>query len=82
MALGTKEVRVQVPDDLNVFLEVLAKEVKKTKVQFANDIVNNFLAKHYMRHYQFQDGLSKIGLQSELLDRRGISDKNVDEEKE
>ena len=75
MALKEKEVRVQVPDNLNVILEVLAEEAGDSKVGFASDIVCDYLQKHFIRHHKVKDGLTAIGLQSELLDRRGFSEK-------
>lgn len=72
MAIDTVEVRICIPQDLNVILQVLAEEESVTKVSIAKDIICSFLEKHLVRHKKLHAGLKEIGMQSELLDRRGF----------
>ena len=75
MALETKEVRIEIPLDLHVILRVLAKEADRHMVDIAKDMVCEILQRHKMRTLSINNGMEEIGLQSEVTDRRGFSEK-------
>ena len=78
MALDRIEVRINIPQDLDVVLQVLADEAGDSKVGIAKDIICAVLEKHLKRHQKLHSGLKELGLQSQVEDRRGFSEKQRD----
>ena len=75
MALDRVEVRIMIPADLDVVLQRLAKKAGDTKVGVAKDIICSELQQHLDFYRDLHSGLSDLGLQSEVMDRRVPSDR-------
>lgn len=75
MALETKEVRIDVPLDLHAILKVLATEADTSMVDLAKEMVCTILYRQKLRTLNINSAFDGLGLQSEVTDRRGFSEK-------
>lgn len=75
MTLETVDVRIKVPENLDVVLQALADEAGIPKSTFASEIVNTMLQKELKKFQRIHSGLKDMGLQSDIEDRRVFSGK-------
>lgn len=80
MALDTVDVRIKVPEDLDIVLQALADDAGVPKSVFAGSIVNSLLEREFRKSQCIYGGLKNMGLQSRMDERRGVSGKQRDQQ--
>ena len=75
MALDTVDIRIKVPEDLDVVLQALADDAGVPKTVFAGSIVNTLLERELRKSQYIYGGLKDIGMQSRVSESRGVSGK-------
>jgi predicted RNA-binding protein with PUA domain len=75
MALETVDVRMKIPEDLDVILEALADDAGVAKSTYASEIVIAMLQKELKKFQRIHSGLKGMGLQGQVEERRVLSGK-------
>ena len=73
MALETTDVRIKVPEDLDVVLQALANDAGMKKTTFATDVILKLCERELAKQREIYSGLKERGLQSQIEERRVLS---------